>query len=321
MKMKVPFNKLVLASCFAFIVLFLSRCTKSDKGGSSTSNYTINDIMKSSSNATVLYRAMVKSGMDTVLEAPGPYTFFAPTDSAFLASGITASTVDATPAATIRDLLLYHTIAGTAMSRNAFPAGPAAKLVMANGDSVFITNGISGFFVNGVPVRQADIVASNGLIQGLTASCLLPPRGSIYSSILADTNFTLLAAAINRASQGTYNIQAMLSTNGPYTFLAPLDSAFVNAGYTSVSVINGLSPDNLGNLLLGHMIIDRQFTCDLLPNKPLTTAAAGKYVTFQIGANYYQAVGQVNSTPANVLNANIMARNGILFVIDHLITP
>jgi uncharacterized surface protein with fasciclin (FAS1) repeats len=320
MKMKIPFNKLVLASCFVFTVIFLSQCSKTGTSGNSSS-YTITDIMKNSANATVFYRALSKTGLDTVLKSSGPFTVFVPTDSAFLASGITASTIDSTQTSVVQDLILYHTIAGTAMAKASFPQGPAAKLVMGNGDSVFITNGIPGFFVNGVPVRQSDIVASNGYIQGLTAACLLPPRGNIYATILLDTSFSLLAAAVARASQGTYNIQAMLSTGGPYTFLAPVDSAFVNAGYTSVSVINNTSPDILGNLLMYHMIIGRQFTCDLLPNKPLGTASSGNFVTFQANGAYLQAKGQSNATGANVLNANVMARNGIIFVVDQVLRP
>ena len=191
---------------------------------------------------------------------------------------------------------------------------------MGNGDSVFVTNDVTGFFVNGVPVRQSDFLASNGMIQGLAAACLLPPRGSIYETILLDTSFTLLSAAITRASQGTYNVQAMLSSNGPYTLLAPVDSAFVNAGYSSVAIINGTSPDALANILMYHMIVGRNFTSDILPNKLFATANTGNYVTFQSGATSLQVKGNSNSV-ANVLNANIMAQNGVGFVIDHLLTP
>ena len=161
MKMKISFGKLIILTSLAFTIIFLSQCSKTNNNGSSTSNYTITDVMKNSANATVFYKALAATGMDTVFKEPGPFTVFVPTDSAFLASGITASTIDATPPSDIRNLILYHTIAGTAMTREAFPSGPAAKIVMGNGDSVFITNGIPGFFVNGVPVRQTDIPASN----------------------------------------------------------------------------------------------------------------------------------------------------------------
>jgi uncharacterized surface protein with fasciclin (FAS1) repeats len=321
MKMKIPFNKLVLASSFAFTVIFLSQCTKSSSSTSSNSNNTITDLAQSSPVTTVFYHALTKTGMDTVLKGSGPFTVFLPTDSAFLASGITSSTIDATANSVVKDLILYHTIAGTAMPRSSFPTGPNAKLIMGNGDSVFVTNdATTGFFVNGIPVRQTDFVASNGYIQALATACLLPPRGSIYETILLDTSFTLLAAAVTRASQGTYNVQAMLSTNGPYTFLAPVDSAFVNAGYSSVSIINGDSPDALANILMYHMIVGRNFTSDILPNKPLNTANSGNFVTFQAGISL-QVKGQSNATPANVLNANIMARNGVVFVIDQLLKP
>ena len=318
MKMRSFTKRLVIASAFLCIVIFLSRCNKSNNSGTSATGSTITDIVKASPNATVFYSALTTTGLDTVLKGDGPFTAFIPTDSAFAASGITLSTITSFPSAIIKNLVLYHIIAGSALPRSALPAGPAARMVMADGDSTFITNNSVGFFVNGVPIGQADIAASNGIIHGILQSALLPARGSLYQVVQLDTSFTLLVAAIDRASQGATNIQTLLSSKGPLTLLAPLNIAFRNNGYTDVTAINSANPDTLANLLLYQMIPGRLFTPDIVDGKKLFTLSDST-MTFNAVNGHWKLRGNGNTTDINLINANILGQNGVLFVIDQML--
>ncbi len=318
MKMSSFTRRLVFASAFLCVVIFLSRCTKTNNSGNSTSGYTITDIMKQSTNATIFYKALATTGLDTVLAGQGPFTAFVPTDSAFAASGITASTITSVPASIVKNLVLYNIIAGSALPRASLPAGPAARMVMANGDSTFITNNSAGLFVNGVPVRQADISASNGIIHAISQSALLPAQGSLYQLVQLDTSFTLLVAAVSRASQGSTDVQTLLSSKGPYTLLAPLNSAFRNNGYADLTAINSANPDTLASQLLYHMLPGRLFTPDIVDGKKLFTAADSTMV-FNAVNGHWKLRGNGNTSDINLVNANILAYNGVLFVIDQML--
>lgn len=311
-------RRLVIVSAFLCTVIILSRCSKANNQGTSASGSTITDILKSSPNATVFYTALTTTGLDTVLKGDGPFTAFIPTDSAFAASGITLSTITSFPSSIIKNLVLYNIIAGSALQRSALPAGPAARMVMANGDSTFITNNSAGLFVNGVPIRQADIAASNGIIHGISQSALLPARGSLYQVVQLDTSFTLLVAAIDRASQGVTDIKGLLSSKGPLTLLAPLNSAFRDNGYADITVINSSNPDTLANLLLYHMIPGRLFTPDIVDGKKLFTLSDST-MTFNAVNGHWKLRGNGNTTDINLINANILGHNGVLFIIDQML--
>jgi uncharacterized surface protein with fasciclin (FAS1) repeats len=320
MKMRMSARKWAIACSLAIAVVFFNQCTKSTYQSTNTSDYTVTDIMKSSINATVFYKALVATGLDTVLKGQGPFTVFVPTDSAFATSGITASTIASVPASVIKNLILYYTIAGSALNRASFPAGPNARMIMAGGDSVFITNNSAGFFVNGIPIAQSDIQASNGVIHAITLSALLPPQGTLSQLIQSDTTFSLLAAAVTRASQGATNVQNILNNMGPLTFLAPVNSAFRNAGYATTNDINSANADTLANLLLYHMVGRRLFTPDLVDGQKLLTPMDSSFA-FVAVSGHWKVKGSGDSTNANLINANIMARNGVFYIIDQVLTP
>ena len=141
---------------------------------------TITTVLQTSVNATIFYQAVLRTGLDTIFSSPGPYTVFVPTDSAFIAAGLSSADVAAAPAAAVRDLLLYHTLAGSALITTSFPGGTNYKITAANGDSLFITNSTTGFFVNGIAVQQSDIIVSNGVLQAITAQPLLPAKGNLF---------------------------------------------------------------------------------------------------------------------------------------------
>ncbi|MFI5155402.1 MAG: fasciclin domain-containing protein [Chitinophagales bacterium] len=318
MKMNSFTRRLVFASAFLCAVIFLSRCNKTNNSGNSTTGYTITDIMKQSINATIFNKALTTTGLDTLLAGQGPFTAFIPTDSAFAASGITLSTISSVPASVIKGLVLYDIIAGSALLRASLPAGPAARMVMANGDSTFITNNSAGLFINGIPIREADIKASNGIIHAISQSALLPAQGSLYQLLQLDTSFTLLIAAVARASQGSTDVQTLLSSKGPFTLLAPVNSAFRNNGYADIPAINSANPDTLANQLLYHMLPGRLFTPDIVDGKKLFTASDSTMV-FNAVSGHWKLRGNGNTSDINLINANILGYNGVLFVIDQML--
>src|SRR6202035_5294446 len=168
---------LIIASgCCGF---FLS-CTKtpaSQPPPSGTAK-TISQLLATVSNKTLFNAMLTQTGLDTTLNGPGPFTVFVATDTAFTSAGFTAANLSALPDSVLYRLVTYSIIDGINLGAATIPAGPDAKIITAGGDSIYVSNNSTGIFVNGVPVVQTDVPASNGTINAVM-SPLIPPNGSL----------------------------------------------------------------------------------------------------------------------------------------------
>jgi uncharacterized surface protein with fasciclin (FAS1) repeats len=149
MKKNTPIKSVLFAALLG-AAISLSSCEKDDDPQVVTN--TITDVVVANASFSVLKEAVVKANLATTLSGAGPFTVFAPDNTAFASAGITSSTVTALSATQLSDLLLYHTIGSKILAANV-PAGPNAKVVTAGGDSVFVTKNAAGVFVNGCGSR------------------------------------------------------------------------------------------------------------------------------------------------------------------------
>jgi uncharacterized surface protein with fasciclin (FAS1) repeats len=132
----------------------------------------------SSNSLTTLTSLLKTAGLTDILQQPGPYTVFAPTDQAFAA--LPAATLQQLQQPENRDALIkiltYHVVPG-AVSSSQLVAG---ELNTAENKPVNIqidraNNQIS---VNNARVIQADVKASNGVIHAIN-QVLVPPDVNI----------------------------------------------------------------------------------------------------------------------------------------------
>jgi uncharacterized surface protein with fasciclin (FAS1) repeats len=267
---------------------------------------------------SILESAVVKAKLASTLDGAGPFTVFAPTDDAFIQSGITSSTIESKTELELQSLLLYHVLPAIVMAADV-PAGPNAKVITAGGDSVFVTSNSSGVFVNGISVIQADIEASNGVIH-LLSRALLPATGNLVEVAQANPDFSYLVAAVLRASTGATNVAQVLTSAGPYTLFAPTNTAFMDAGFATIDDINAADPDVLAAILTYHVVAGRVFSSDLT-NDATPATANGQTVTIGISGSGATVKGMANATASNITAANIMARNGVVHVIDKVLLP
>ena len=119
---------------------------------------------------------------------------------------------------------------------------------------------------------------------------------------------TLLKAAVEAGLANT------LSEDGPFTVFAPTDSAFEKLpDEVIISLLKKENKDKLVNILKFH-VISGSCPSDKLPLLPLKTLN-GQDVNFKIDN------GDIFINGAKVLKANIKASNGIIHVIDGVLTP
>lgn len=122
---------------------------------------TVVDHALANESFSTLVQAVVKAGLVETLKGTGPFTIFAPTNTAFqeLFSTIGISGVDALTAEQLAPILTYHVVSGNVRS-NQLSAGTVATL---NGD-IEITLSPSPA-INGTSyIIVTDVQASNGVI-------------------------------------------------------------------------------------------------------------------------------------------------------------
>jgi uncharacterized surface protein with fasciclin (FAS1) repeats len=119
-----------------------------------------------------LLAAVEAAGLSDTLKGDGPFTVFAPTDSAFAAlpEGTVDTLLKPENRAQLTDILTYHVVPGKVMSSD-LTEGMKAKTVQGGELSITLAGGAK---VNGANVTTADVAASNGVIHVID-QVILPP--------------------------------------------------------------------------------------------------------------------------------------------------
>jgi uncharacterized surface protein with fasciclin (FAS1) repeats len=307
----------------ASLVIFTG--CEDDDAGSNPGPGTIANIVVNSDNFSTLESAVIKADLAATLNSTGPFTVFAPDNAAFTASGITPATLNSLTADQVESILLYHTLASEVKAVNV-PAGPNAKVVTASGDSVFVTKNASGVFVNGVKVTQADIDATNGVIHKIER-VLMPPVGNIVATAqVPGSGLDSLVKAVVTASTAPGGDPTIVTAlqNNTLTVFAPNNAAFTQ-------LLTALGLNNISNIPIGtlvavlkyHLVPGRAFSSDLA-NGSLTMAAGGSttinLTNGSTGGPTITGTGNAGNR-SNIVAANIMARNGVVHVIDRVLLP
>jgi transforming growth factor-beta-induced protein len=246
---------------------------------------------------TKLAAALTKAGLVEALQGDGPFTVFAPTDAAFEAfeaanPGVLASlSVEQLTA-----ILTYHVVAGADVRSTDLVDGGVVQTL--NGAPALI--GLrDGAKINDASVTTADMVASNGVIHVID-SIIQPPEKDIVETALDAGTFTALAGALTDAG-----LVETLQGDGPFTVFAPTDDAF--AALAEVP-----SGDALTDVLLYHVVDGVVGSGNLVAGD--VQMLSGDSVTVALE-------GGVTVDGASVTSANILAKNGVIHVVDSVLVP
>ncbi|WP_149915682.1 fasciclin domain-containing protein [Sphingobacterium cavernae] len=309
------FSKRFLAVSMVGLSSFLVSCTDDDI--IVEENSSIVDVVVGSANFSTLESAVIKANLSSVLNGNGPFTVFAPDNEAFNASGVTSSVIQELSSDQLKEILLYHTLSSKVNSAS-IQTGSNIAVETANGDDVYVTKNSNGVFVNGWKVKQADIMASNGVIHSLER-VLMPAAGNLVEVAQANANLSYLVAAVLRASQGTTNVAQVLTSAGPFTVFAPTNQAFINAGFPTIAAIEAADPNTLASILTYHVLSARAFSSDLTNGQSLTTVNGG---TLSVALGTTATIkGKANTTASTITSVNIMASNGVVHLIDQVLLP
>ena len=253
-----------------------------------------------------LVAGVVQAELLETLQGPGPFTIFAPTDQAFADAGIDLGALD-NPSGkqTLSDILLYHVVSGEVPSSNVTECMTATA---ANGQTLSFTVG-DGVMVNGANVTIADVATSNGIIHVIdkVLSPTNTPNDIARTAQCTGIHNSLVSAVVQAELLET------LQGAGPFTLFAPTDQAFADAGIDLASLDNPAGKAALADILLYH-VVSGNVPSTALSDCMTTPAVNGQNLAFNLGSG-------VMVNDANVTLADVGTSNGVIHVIDKVLTP
>ena len=292
---------------------------------------------------TSLVAALAHANLVGVLSGDGPYTVFAPTDSAFEEIGLNLSDYYTDEEnETLAKILSYHVAMGSVMSSELEDGMEINSLIQEPitvniyGQGAVVLNGEAS-------VTTADVETSNGIIH-IIDKVLLPPSMSpdtpsegeicydmdthtvdltktaetcdkmwisavdIPTTAAATTIHTSLVAAIAKA-----NLTETLKGEGPFTVFAPTDEAFTAEGINLDDYDTDEKISALADILLMHVVSGKVMSSNLTDGMEVT-ALSGDTLSFMIGDT-------VSVNGATVVIADVPVSNGVIHVIDKVLMP
>ena len=251
-----------------------------------------------------LVAALTHVDLVTTLEGTGPFTVFAPTDQAFTDAGIDLNDYNTPEEKDIlSDILLYHVVSGSVPS-SAVTDGMLATMV--NGDKVKFGVSSGTVTVGAATVTTADVQASNGIIHVID-TVLFPPVDIPATAQTTGIHDSLVAAVIQA------DLLPTLQGTGPFTVFAPTDQAFTDAGIDLAALDNPTGKQTLSDILLYHVVSSEVQSSDVTDCMS-ADAANGQPLSFTVG-------NTVMVNDANVTLTDVVASNGLIHVIDKVLTP
>jgi uncharacterized surface protein with fasciclin (FAS1) repeats len=278
----------------------------------------------SSAGLTSLVSTVEAAGLTNTLRGAGPFTVFAPTNAAFTAAAIPANT----PVATLQSVLLYHVFDGKVLAAAVPTTLTAIASKNATTDTLYVKRVGSDVFVNGQRVTTANAEASNGVAH-VIGRVLIPAGGRniVQVAVAAAPALDSLVRAVTLASAGTAagsvdNIAEVLSNINGATVFAPTNQAFTDLlaqlGVTSLSQV---SVATLRQVLRHHVVAGaRVFSNDVAAGN--VGMANGTNAVIAISGGNATIKGSAgNSATATIVATDIMAKNGVVHLINKVILP
>lgn len=330
----------------AAIMLIAVGCSDDEKNPLTASNAPTMDIVETASadgRFTTLLAAVEAADLVGALKSEGPLTVFAPTDDAFkaLPEGTVEALLQDIDALTA--ILTYHVVVGEV---KAAQVAEMSSVQTLNGTSITITvNDDNSVMVDGATIILTDIETTNGIIHVIDA--VITPASSDGGAAKVSSGMfgyrmgggwiseAIVEGRLNWLTRhlSIYNVARLaglktlttavkaadlsntLKHSGPFTVFAPTESAF--AGLPEGTIPALLSdPATLADILLYHVVPKKVTASTVVTlDGEMVTMANGGEVTITVDDN------GVMVNDANVVAVDIMARNGVIHVIDGVLLP
>lgn len=265
------------------------------------------DIAVKNDNFKTLVSAVVGAGLaETLSDASGSFTVFAPTDDAFAALGGNLPS-DLAP------ILLYHVLGSPVYSDEI--SSSIVSSLNADDPEIVIEVSDKGVMLNGsAKVVLTDIVGTNGVIHVIDQVILPINNQSILDAAMGLDDFSSLVAALAKA-----NLASTFMMEGAYTVFAPTNDAFGAFLETLGVSFEDLTASDLAPILTYHVLGSKVMSGDISTGyvNTLYTSVDNQPVSLYIKAEG----GVMLNGSVNVTAADVETSNGVIHVIDAVLVP
>ena len=267
---------------------------------------------------TQFAEAVNLSSFATVLEQ-GVITVFAPSNQAFenYLSQTTYSSISEIPKEELDALIAYHIISGVGES-NSITSGYYETLSTNSPDegalSILIENTNGGISINSsVEVLRLDMQGTNGVIHLIDRVMEGP---TVEQSFKNNSSLSILQTGLQR-----FGIFDSLSNGGIYTLITPPNDAITqflqDQGLAGVS---DLGEESYKKMILRH-VIPGNLDLNELEGNTFETLADSAEVNVRISnTSSSNQIFYVINDSTLLLRGNIQARDGILHVVNQVLT-
>ena len=268
-----------------------------------------------------LVTALTTASLVTTLQGPGPFTVFAPVDTAFskLPTGLLTNVAKLTATLTL------HVVPGRYNSSElvALAASATPYVTTVNGDLLNLTVSGPTLYLNGyAAVTIADTNCTNGWVH-LVDTVIEANVVSLVDVAVSAGLSTLVSVVTSAGLAPTFS---SVSVKGAFTLLAPTNAAFtalstananlfswVTASKNVASLVTVLQYHAAAGAVFSRSLTNGQVIKMLNAPQNLTVGIAGSVVTF--------TDNQPTPTVATVTSADNAAYNGVAHVIDKVLLP
>lgn len=257
--------------------------------------------------------ALEEAGLIAMLQGPGPFTVFGPTDEAF------AALPDVPTGDELRGVLLYHVVPGALTSADLEALDPPQADSLAEnrfGNRLTILfDARNGVTINGTAKAElTDLRATNGVVhvvdQVLTP---LPVTGVIQA--LGLSRLTDAAGMAAPFGDGTTLIDGLTEGTGPFTVFAPTNEAL------NAVDLAGLTPDQLRDMLVFH-VLDPGANVTPVLSRDFPAPPGGERLTLLgVPAMFDTSVTPPTIQGVPIVRTDINALNGVVHVIQGVLIP
>lgn len=284
---------------------------------------TIAEIAQGNDDFSTLVTALDTAGLvSTLNDSEGNFTVFAPTNAAFEMLG--AANVEAllNDQEALQSVLLQHVVADAAVnSVNAYAANGTSVSTAAETEVGVTIDGSAGsrtLNVGGATVTMTDIYATNGLIHVIDAVIvgdLSLPMPSVMDVARSSDDFNTLVAAL----EATDLDQPLANMDNSFTVFAPTDAAFDALGQDTIDALLA-DTDTLSNILQYHVISGDPIMASAAISVAQSDMPKVEMLNGDMAGLSY-AGEQLYINLSTVTSANVGAGNGVIHVIDKVMTP
>ncbi|ASZ12149.1 fasciclin domain-containing protein [Chitinophaga pendula] len=331
--------KKIILGC-VMLICMMTGCTKEEAAPASSPLPTLVAYINNDKQLTLFKEAFYRSGLDkdAVILNGGPFSVFAPIDSAFEAAGLDLNAIRNTEPARLSAILRYHILPGRINGETMIGFFSIDLTSLHATAKPRVCRNYEGLFIDGMPVAVANVAIGDGVLHKIKGVCHVPDR-TLLELIRSRSDLSMLAHCLKKfpemetlLADPDYQDTWQFVLGRGMTLFAPDNIAFAANGFPEEADFDALESDMQKSVLSRLLIGGKRFLPDMIgglvigihigpeqavPN--LVRPGARPSYILEKGARKFRTTG--NLIAPRIKQPNIGGVNGVIHIIDQIILP